>query len=77
LNVANGAAHSASVDSAIQTANNLLAVDGRMVGTSFGVGLTVNPAPAKNNALKAAETALEAYNSSAGSLGCLEGTSGD
>jgi len=77
LNVANGAAHSSSVDTAIQTANNLLAADGRMVGTSFGVGLTVNSAPANNNALKAAGTALEAYNSSAGSLGCPEGTSGN
>jgi hypothetical protein len=77
LNVANGAAHSSSVDTAIQTANNLLAADGRMVGTSFGVGLTVNSAPANNNALKAAGTALEAYNSSAGSLGCPEGTAGN
>jgi hypothetical protein len=76
LNVANGAAHSASVDAAIKAANDLLAVDGRMVGTSFGVGLTVNPAPANNNALKNAGTALDAYNSSAGTLGCIEGTSG-
>jgi hypothetical protein len=76
LNVANGAAHSSTVDTAIQTANNLLAADGRMVGTSFGVGLAVNSSPANNNALKDAGTALDAYHSSAGSLGCIEGTSG-
>jgi hypothetical protein len=71
LNIAAGAQHSSSVDAAIKAANDLLAADGRMVGTAYGVGLLVNPAPANNDALKAASTDLNNYNSAVG-LGCNE-----
>ena len=72
LNIAAGGQHSAAVDAAIKTANNLLAVDARMVGTAYGVGLAINyTLPANNDALVAASTALDNYNSDVG-LTCSE-----
>jgi hypothetical protein len=71
LNVAAGAQHSSSVDSAIKAVNDLLIVDGRMVGTAYGVGFNINPPPANNNALIADEPPLDNYNGAVG-LGCIK-----
>ena len=67
LNIANGSPHSASLDAAISAMNTEL----------FGQDLRGAKPPNPLNAdLINFGTRLDSYNSSAGSLGCLEGTQG-
>jgi hypothetical protein len=67
LNIANGAAHSGTVDAAIAQMNTLL------TGQNL---LGPTPSNPLNNQLKTLGGILDAYNSSASSLNCPEGTPG-